>query len=367
MMKFSINKDALSGVLKKIISVCEIGPNSLPHFFHIRFDGYSEGHVKLTAANSVRRVEVLLEAKNHENFCFGLSGPYLNEVVKDMPRGDIEFDLMARSCNVRIERSSFTFKTLPAERFPQHPELEAEDWIEVDLPAVFGAMSMLTYCCPKKEGDNPRIWARAVVIAPGYIACSDGFRMSVIPNNYLPCNDTLMLPVDSFNNFNSVFSDIDAKGYTTIEEASIHFSSAKTYVVSRLLAGTAPNFGSVIPTGPCLTCGVEKQPLMRAIKRASVVCGMGLKPVYVASISITKDLLGISVYNDGNRCAEYVDCWYEGDNFAIDLNLKFLGQAVKAVNDANIIMEFRGKELSVVVTDEKGVHKNVILPVRSQN
>jgi len=359
---FKLPRDEIVSSIEKLVKVCERktgGKSSLPHFFYIRFDGAGK-QIKMSAYNAIRRAAILVGGVgDHLPFSVGVSGSYLNDLKGVLPKSDImcsvsnDFALSGEGFSVRLA-------ILGAERFPQDPTNEHK-WVGVNYEELFPAFAKISYCAG--DNDSLKAYARSVCVTKDMLVCTDGFRMSLVPNTMLKCEKTIMLPPDSVDNCLSMFEGVKGEGFIEITDQEAHFSSGSAYLSTRLVAGDAPNFSSVIPSGPCIPCVLPRDRFRLALNRMSVVSGAGKKSVPI-HLLFEGGVLTLKADRDGHKIEDKVPVVYSSERFTMTMDMRYLLEAATAIKEEKVHMELRGNQMAVVITDGKGEHKNVILPHR---
>ena len=358
----SLPRDEFVSAIDRLVSTCELkigSKSALQHFFYIRVDGYGNS-LKLSAYNSSRRAAVLIDdVITHKPFSLGLSGSYLNNLRGYLPKGQLTCTI-DKDFVVSADGFSAKFATITGDRFPQEQVTE-HNWLKVNYEELFSKISKICYC--SGANDNPRPFTKAVNILGDYLICTDGYRMSILPNGVIPTTRPMLLSIESARAVISAFSGIKEEGYIDIKDNEIHFSRGKVYMCARLMAGEPPNFSSAIPSGPFTPCEISKDRLKMALARITVITGEDVKSVPV-DLYFGKDSLGFASERDGHRVRDAMPAVYSGGNMVMSLTAKYLTKAVDAVKGDAIYFELRGPEFPVVITDKNGEHRNIIMPQR---
>jgi len=364
---FVVKKDVLEKAVSKIIALCERpakeGKSALPHFFHIRVDGYGSS-VKLSAGNSMRNVEVLItDVSAHEPFCFGVFGDYFNKILKAMPDCDLTFSLKD-ACYMHNGSSTLKFQYLSADQFPSGSAKPEHEWWEVDYRELFSRINRVSYCIDKAGLINLN-YVKGVHISPEYFLCTDNKRMSFIPNGIIPYKNNVIVPAESFKALSALFDTEEPKGFIYTEGNYMAFSQGKTYASARLMNYDAPAFTRAIPAGPCNTCEGSRLDFLMSLKRAIIVARRGdTKTMHnPANLVFTDGKVHLSLDVEGFGITEDIAISYKGPHLYVMLDLVFLFQAIKRIACDTIRFELRGDSTPIVVTDTKGEHRNVVMPL----
>lgn len=366
-ISFTVGKDELEKAVSRIITVCERssgeGKNSLPYFFHIRIDGYGEA-LKLSAGNAVRSIEILLPGvSKHEPFCFGVYGSYFHNILKALPSCDLTFSLRD-VCFMHNGTSTLKFQILAADQFPAEDPRSEHVWWEVDYKELFSRLKKITYCVDS-QGVINKSYVKSVHVSPQYFLCTDNRRLSMIPNEMIPYEESFLIPAESVQSFSSLFDASSSRGFVFTDGYKMHFSQGHIHATTRLLNYDAPSFERAIPKGTCVSCTMDKAAIAMSTKRALVVAKKGqvrdkLQPV---SLAFSSNKVRIFLENNGFGITENLDISYSGPDMEVHMDLTLLYQAIKNITEDVIKIEIRGDNTPFVITDNEREHINVIMPV----
>lgn len=358
------SKDQLLEAVGKLVSVCERAGSGLPHFFHIRFDGMGK-EVSLSASNMSRRAKVLLKATNtHNPFCIGVPGLQLYSLLQSIADKDIKFEITDHLTIKLKNGASYTLPILFSDSFPSQDEPNNAEWVEVDLDSMFGAMGHVLYCSDK---ESERAYAKAVNFIKEGFFCTNGFRLSFIPYTGFSLKSPIMIPKEGMEAFINLFRGESGKGFLIIDDNKIHFSRGGTYAATNLYAGSVPNIWSVIPQGAFSAVRLKKAELLPVLKRMLTFSKFVVKTIPALELTFNPDgnmYMDFKSLEHKNSAKESLKCEYSGPVTSIACNLSYVHDAVKSVRSDDVIVEVRGEGFPMLITDEKGVHKNVIVPIR---
>ena len=88
-----------------------------------------------------------------------------------------------------------------------------------------------------------------------------------------------------------------------VSENQILFSVGEIELISRLITGTFPDYGEIIPKSSKTKVSLDKDPLIRAVKSASLFCRQGLNHVNF-QFSSDKILVSASASQVGENIIE---------------------------------------------------------------
>jgi DNA polymerase III sliding clamp (beta) subunit (PCNA family) len=259
MSRVMVKREHLLDSLLKIIATCERVHQSgkaasLPHFFYIRLDGYGEA-IRLSAQNLHRRIEVMLKSISpHEPFCLGIPGEGFIALIKNLYDEHIELAVGGEGglhLKVITPKCTYRLAAMDQDRFPASEVVTIKDWQKASFEDLFQCFSRIIYCTSADESSRPHV--RALCVTEDCFFCTDGYRISLIPNRIVRTPYPIMIPTESVKSFTTLFRDGGDDGYVFIEEQRLHFSKEGIYATTNLYNSQIPNYKSVVPSGACLT------------------------------------------------------------------------------------------------------------------
>ena len=367
MKELTISKALLLGATEKVIATCERlsakGSRTLPHFFYIKINGYGD-KLRLSAHNMFRQIEVMIgDVTSHEPFCLGVTGANFFSLIKNISDESIllRYD---PGLSIRTKRSWYSLATLSQDRFPETELVPQKDWQEVDYEELFETFSRIIYCSANGEAD--RSFTKAVSVTDSCFYCTDGNRLSLYPNRIIKCDKPFLLPIESIKSYSNLFKDKDHMGFISADDHKIYFSKKNVYATSNLYIGPVPDYKSVTPEGLSARVSLLKEPALQALKRLAIFSKALSKKILPVGIVFSKDGICLSLDNPDfqSQAKEVIECLYDGPTTKLSANIRHIYQAVKSIKEESAILELRGSHYPIVITDEKGEHKNVIIPCR---
>jgi len=371
MFNFTMQRDKLLHALTKIIQACEKGnPDSrmvtLSHFFSIRFDGY-EDSITMSAGNATRRVEYLFRKERDytgsAGVCFGVPGEYFFDIIKAFPSGPLNIVVRDTGCTITTPTSQITLVIFREDQLPVLEGRPEREWSSIDLSAFFGTLSKILYCIGSP--DHPQPFTRSICIFPDIMVCTNGLTMSLVPNLFLPERESYMIPAESLSCFATTFRKHVGAGAVFSNENRFHLATGTTHVMTALYSGKVPNFHSFIPSGPNTSCEVSKEEFVSSLRRVAVITKEKLADgPPTTQFEFREGELLVTFSGRGNMAKEHIAASYTGMTCKVFMNVNHVVQAAKHIDGDKILIELRGEQFPVVLTNHQGEHKNVIQPIR---
>ena len=157
-------------------------------------------------------------------------------------------------------------------------------------------------------------------------------------------------------------------GILKIEFSDNHimFLSENKKLVSRLLDGEFPNYRTIIPKEDETKIVVKKTALLESLER-SVTVSTDEKRTPVV-LTIENDQIVIDLHSEHESFKEELDVDMQGEKVKIGFNARFLIEAMKVIEDDEIVMSFRGNVGPCVITPIEGdKYLYLVVPVIIKN
>lgn len=222
---------------------------------------------------------------------------------------------------VKSGRSRFTLPTLPVADFPsveQEGDFTAVkiDFAAIVAPVKFAISNEATryYLCGVHLHSTAEGGIRAVATDGHRLAHNTASGMPQIPAVIIPAKTVGIVPS----------GEVDM----SLSANRVRFATADTIIVSKLIDGTFPDYGRVIPANNTNVVTVDRSELSHAVARvASVATERGK----AARFTVAGDNIAIDMKADGGTAHEDVEASYSGEPIEIGFNSLYMGDVLAAV------------------------------------
>jgi DNA polymerase-3 subunit beta len=254
------------------------------------------------------------------------------DIVRKLPEGsqiELQSGSDRGSLQVRAGRSRFSLQTLPETDFP--------DLAAGDLPHRFSlAPADLKRLVDKTQfaisTEETRYYLNGIYLhvidekaAKLRAVATDGHRLAQVD---LPAPKGasgmpgIIVPRKAVAEVQRLLEDAGDEVQVEISPAKIRFSLGNVVLTSKLIDGTFPDYGRVIPVGNDKILVVEKGDFAAAVDRVSTVSSERGRAV---KLSINNGKLTLSVTNpDSGSATEELEVEYSADALDIGFNSRYL-------------------------------------------
>ena len=254
------------------------------------------------------------------------------DIVRKLPEGS-QVELTASSDRgsmaVKAGRSRFTLQTLPETDFPDLAAGELSHKFSVATPDLKRLVDKTQFAISTEETRYylNGIYLHAVDEKPAKLraVATDGHRLAQV-EIVLPKGASgipgVIVPRKTVAEVQKLVEDSGEEVEIELSPAKVRFLFGRVTLTSKLIDGTFPDYGRVIPAGNDKTLVVEKADFAAAVDRVSTVSSERGRAV---KLSLAAGKLTLSVTNpDSGSATEELEVEYSSDPLDIGFNSRYL-------------------------------------------
>ena len=305
------------------------GRNALPILSHIMVQA-EDNYLRLIATDLELGISCRVPAQIQEGG--GLTAPSrtLTEVLGNLPdKSDVALSVdKSHTVRVHCEKSDYKILGLPAEEYPKLPEVR--DAVAFRIPQS-QLKEMIRHTSFAVSTDETRaILTGIYMVFDGEtlkFVATDTHRLAVKEAKVKEGrgSQNAVVPSRCMNELTRLLGDSEGDVLVTLSNNQVQFvlpGESQVQIVSRLIEGQFPNYQRVIPAAFQKKLTVQTTPLLRAVRRASIVARENAQRVILRSEG-DKLVLTAESQMVGNAYEE-VEAQREGEDVEIAFNAKYL-------------------------------------------
>ena len=256
------------------------------------------------------------------------------------------------------------------EEFPELPKINIENSIELEQRTLKDMIRKTIFAVSTEE--NRPIFTGClfeVISNKLNVVAIDGFRLGW-KSHFLDAksNDfSAVIPGKTLNEINKIVLDSFDPIKIGISKNQALFEMDNCKIVTRLLDGEFLNYQNVVPQNWETRIRVNKDNLQDCFERISLISSSSIEKEKKYPVKLMVDIgkVTISCTNQTGDAKEELYVSTEGKNVEIGFNPKYFLDALKAVDDEEIFVNFGSNISPCVITPvEDGDYTYMILPIR---
>ena len=334
----------------------------------------NDNQVKLTTYDLELGIEYVIDCEVLEQGNTVVTATVFSEIIRKLPDTDISITVDEKELLViECEGSLYKLATMNPLEFPELPTINEENWVELEQNTLKDMIRKTIFAVSTEthrpiftgclfEVKNNKI---NVVAVDGYRL---GWKSSALEESV---NDfKVVIPGKTLNEVNKIISDSFEKIKISIAKNQALFEMENCKIVTRLLEGEFLDYERVIPKNWETRIKANKKELQECFERISLISMSSIEKErkYPVKVSVEIGKVVISCKNQAGDAKEEIFLTTEGKNLEVGFNPKYFLDALKAIEDEEIYVEF-GSSLSPSIiksVEDTGDYVYMILPIRIQ-
>ena len=367
-MKFKCNQQILSKALN-IVSKAVTIRTTIPVLKGILLNVTNDGKLILTASDLDLSIEKSIDVIVEKSGSTIVMAKLFSDIIKKLPNEEINIELKEDgNVNIKTNSSEFNILGTSADEFPSIGEIEN---IETQLSFnknIFREMVRKTYFCASSDESKGIIIGVLLEIEENNfnMAALDGFRMAVAREKLKnEKTENIIVSARILNEINKILfeSDVEEDIKLIVSNKKAAILMERTKIVIRLLEGEFIKYKSIIPKEKNTSVIIDKNELLNSIERASLLAKEGKNNL--VKFKIVNNLLSITSTSEEGAVKEEIIMEKEGKDIEIGFNSKYIIDAIKVIEDEQILMEFNTSTTPCLIKPLEGkAYEYLILPVR---
>ena len=321
-----------------------------------------DGTATLTGTNGSITLRSAIPAMIDEEGETVLPGRLLSELARKLPGRDTTITLDGPRAAIRSGASRTGLSVMAANEFPEPPEIVTKHTLTVKQGALKTAIAGTAYCV---STDDSRLLLTGVYLDAAQdvrMVALDGFRMACAEVDATHDGDfAAVIPGKSMAELGRLMNYDNQSCEVRFDGHMMVASNGSDTLYTTLLAGEYVDYKKIIPNGFATSTLVNRSDLLAAIDRASVISrDNSLVRLTVRDTSVT-----VASRDEIGQIEDTVDAVTTGPEIVIALNAHYMTDALKAMTDEDVTLNFNSPTTPCVILPKEGHSAlNLVLPVR---
>lgn len=328
-----------------------------------------QGKIKFSATNLEVGISTQAIGKVEEDGELTLPVRLLSDFVLNNRDDSIQLETKASSATLKSERFEATIQGISAEEFPTVPEPPTETVAKVAKTKLIDAL--------KKVNIAGAVDETRPVLAGIYfqfegskltLAATDSYRLAEkkLTLDAEVKEQKLIVPLRTTTEVLRVISSEEGVEDVKIsaKENQISFSVGDTYIVSRLIEGSFPNYNQIVPESFKITADVKLNELLSAVKMSSLFARDSANNN--VRVAVSKDTLTISsIASETGTAKSSVAAKTTGGDVEIAFNARYMLDILNVLGEDDVTLNFNGSTVAGAITSPKDKdYVYIIMPLK---
>jgi len=369
-MNLIIDRSVLLKALGHVHSVVE-RRTTIPILSNVRLDA-KEGALFLNATDMDLEVVESASAKIITEGAMTTSAHTLYDIVRKLPDGSqIEFVYSDNNLTLTSGRSRFQLSCLPPEDFPLLAPGDFLNKFSLNASDLRTLIDRTRFAISTEE---TRYYLNGIYLhanTDGRVnvltsVATDGHRLA-LSEMALPEGASgmpgVIIPRKAILELRKLIDLEDKEVNVSLSESKIRFSLGKTLLTSKLIDGSFPDYGRVIPENNDKVMEVNTRSFSEAVDRVSAISAEKSRSI---KLNIEKGLLTLSASSpESGSASEEIEATYDSSQLEIGFNSRYLLDIAQQIDGEAVRFTMEGPDSPTIVQDSSdGSSTFVLMPMR---
>ena len=329
--------------------------------------------IKLTCYDKELGIEYIIKENNVlEQGSIVVNAIMFSEIIRKLPDTNITISINDNNLLViECEGSVYKLATMNPDDFPQLPEINVENSIELEQNTIKDMIRKTIFAISTEE--NRPVFTGCLFEVKNNklnVVAVDGFRLawkSKVLNT--KTNDfEAVIPGRTLQEINKILADSFDLIKLGISKNQALFEIENCKIVTRLLDGEFLKYSEVIPKKWETRVRVNKNLISNCFERISLISSSSMQKEkkYPVKLNVEVGKIKISCTNQTGDAKEEIFTTTEGQDLEAGFNPKFFLDVFRNIDDEEVYINF-GTSISPSVIksiEDDGDYQYMILPVR---
>jgi len=371
-MKFICEKEK---ILKGINSVINgvASKTTMPILEGI-FIQTNDKELKLTSYDLEIGIEYILEANVEEQGSTVVNAIMFAEIIRKLPNKEIKIGINTdNQLQIECEGSLYKLATMNPDEFPELPKINVDNSIEIEQNTLRDMVRKTIFAVSSEE-NRPIFTGCLFEIKEGTlnIVAVDGYRMAIKSSkiNEKGNDFSCVIPGKTLNEVNKIIDDSFDTIKIGVSRNQALFEMENCKIVTRLLDGEFLKYSNTIPQNWETRIKVNKANLQECFERIILISASSIEKEkrYPVKVNVEVGKVVISCENQTGNAKEEMIISTEGKELEIGFNPRFFLDALKAIDDEEVYVEFgTNRSPCIIKPVEEGDYIYMILPIKMKD
>ena len=334
----------------------------------------NDNEIKLTTYDLEIGIEYTMKCEIIEHGSTVVNAVMFNEIIRKLPDSEIDISINDKNLlTIECEGSLYKLATMNPEEFPELPKIEIENSITLEQSALKNMIRKTIFAVSQEE-NRPIFTGCLFEVINGKlnVVAVDGYRLAIKSSiiNEKGNDFSCVIPGKTLNEVNKIISDSFEPIKIGISKNQAMFEMENCKIVTRLLDGEFLKYSNTIPASWETRIRVNKNNIQECFERIILISASSIEKEkkYPVKIDIEIGKVTISCANQTGDAKEEIYVETEGKELEIGFNPRFFLDALKAIDDEEVYIEFgTNRSPCIIKPVEDGDYIYMILPIKMKD
>ncbi len=329
-----------------------------------------EDYITLSATDLELSIEKTIKAMVQIEGEMVVPGKFFCEYIKKLNNEQIELNVDEKNIlSIKYTDSVGKIQCLNSVEFPQIKQVEDSTYFEIKQKDLKNLILKSIFAVAV-EDVRPILKGVKLEISKEKVTAIalDGYRLAVVNKPIVGGNAefSCIVPSRSLSEIAKLLEDSDKILKVCVGRNYLMVDIENTKITTRLLEGDFINYTQIIPTEFNTNVVLNKEQLLDALDRASLLSRVDRNNL--VKFDISDKVMVLSSKSDIGDIKENITISLKGKDLSIAFNARYFTEALRVVNDEFLKLSFTSSVSPCIITsNDTDEYLFLILPVRIMN
>jgi DNA polymerase-3 subunit beta len=371
MMKITITRDEMQKKLGDVQNIVD-KKTVMPILSHCLLEVGGQGAAVYATdlETAIKEPVQLLGSDREGSWC--IPAKKLYEISKEVDEDIVIEEDEVGWIKLKSGKSNFRIACMNADDYPRWPVIEEKKTIGIKASVLLSMIDKTLYCAG--ETDNRYAFNALLFHIDGThklmtLVGTDGHRLAVITkpvNVDFEDEIKVIVPrkaVTEIRKFIAVNQDDITFDVT---DKYVRFNLGEVVFLTKIIEGMYPNYEQAVPRDNDKKAVMEREPLMKSLRRVSLMSAISKEKSKVVRVDIGEGQMNIFAVDMGiGEANESLNVEYEGETLTLGFNAKYMLDCLLSMETDRVVALLKDG-LSPVLMKEEGSedYRCVVMPMR---
>ena len=326
-----------------------------------------EDYVTLSATDLELSIEKTIRAMVQLEGEMVVPGKFFCEYIKKLNNEQIELHVDEKNTlSIKYTDSVGKIQCLNSAEFPIIKSFEDSTYFEIKQKDLKSLISKSIYAVAVEDVRPILKGVKLEITNKGITAVAlDGYRLAVVKKPIVSSNAefSCIVPARSLNEISKLLEDSEDTIKVCVGRNYLMVDIDNTKITTRLLEGDFINYTQIIPTDFNTNIVLNKDQLLDALERASLLSRVDRNNL--VKFDISDKVMVLSSKSDIGDIKENITISLKGNDLAIAFNARYFTEALRVISDEFLKLSFTSNVSPCIITsNDTDEFLYLILPVR---
>lgn len=329
-----------------------------------------EDYITLSATDLELSIEKTIKAMVQIEGEMVVPGKFFCEYIKKLNNEQIELSVDDKNIlSIKYTDSVGKIQCLNSVEFPQIKQIDDSTYFEMSQKDLKSLINKSIYAVAVEDVRPILKGVKLEVTKEKITAVAlDGYRLAVVkkPITKSSAEFNCIVPARSLNEISKLLEDSDEPIKVCVGRNFLMVNIDNTKITTRLLEGDFINYTQIIPTQFNTNVVLNKEQLLDALDRASLLSRVDRNNF--VKFDISDKVMVLSSKSDIGDIKENITISLKGNDLSIAFNARFFTEALRVTTDEFLKLSFTSSVSPCIITsNDTDEFLYLILPVRIMN